>query len=435
MARSFVAIAPLICTICAALATAAEKTADGMSGSPSEPIGWETSYATAMAVAERGQKPLVLVFHRPADASLIQAIESAAKTDPALRRRLDQVVLARLPLDARISLQGTPTELVNHPAYAGVNRSPGFAVVDLRSPESPEFGRVIEAVPLSQDDARMPEQIAAVLRGVTTAQSTPLVWHANYSEATEEARSESKMLLLYLYDPSRQEWCRRFEELTLVDPNVVARLERFVLAKLPTDACIDAGEQQLQLIRHPAFREMQCQPGIAVVDYVHRDAEFYGTVVSTFPFLGGRTYSPYEMSVILDLPPGTLTQRTMIYAVRVHPERPASTDGQLDPHLADEAESHSQHQANIRVQGHHNWNSRFHHINTMLPSGLLASEVCAESWPGEGLLQAAIECVRCWRSSSGHWSRVRAPQQMFGYDIKRGSNGIWYATGIFGGYR
>ena len=34
------------------------------------------------------------------------------------------------------------------------------------------------------------------------------------------------------------------------------------------------------------------------------------------------------MAVILDLPPGTLTQRTLIYAVRTHPERPASADGQ-----------------------------------------------------------------------------------------------------------
>jgi hypothetical protein len=63
---------------------------------------------------------------------------------------------------------------------------------------------------------------------------------------------------------------------------------------------------------------------------------------------------------------------------------------------------------------------------------MTASEVCAESWPGENLVEAAVECVRCWRLSQGHWSAVRAAHRLFGYDMKRGSNGIWYATGIFG---
>jgi hypothetical protein len=138
------------------------------------------------------------------------------------------------------------------------------------------------------------------------------------------------------------------------------------------------------------------------------------------------------MAVILDLPSGTLTQRTLIYAVRTHPDRPASTEGAFDVYLASEAQSHSEHQARIRLQGHHNWGHRFHRINGKLPHGLLACEVCAESWPGENLVEAAVECVRCWRLSSGHWSAVRAKHAVYAYDMKRGSNGVWYATGVFG---
>ena len=97
-----------------------------------------------------------------------------------------------------------------------------------------------------------------------------------------------------------------------------------------------------------------------------------------------------------------------------------------------EAESHSAYQAQIGVQGHHGWDYRFQRINSRLPGGCLSYEVCAESWPGQGLLHSAIECVRCWRLSSGHWRSVASPCQAYGYDIKRGRNGIWYATGIFG---
>jgi len=119
--------------------------------------------------------------------------------------------------------------------------------------------------------------------------------------------------------------------------------------------------------------------------------------------------------------------------VRTHPERPASADGQFSSLLAHETQSHARHQASINLQGHHNWESRFHAINARLPSGLTAREVCAESWPGQGLVEAAEECVYSWRRSSGHWEAVRSRHDLFAYDMKRGSNGIWYAAGIFAG--
>ena len=122
----------------------------------------------------------------------------------------------------------------------------------------------------------------------------------------------------------------------------------------------------------------------------------------------------------------------MIYAVRIHPEAPASTQGIFHLALAEEAKSHAHHQASIQVQGHHSWDSRFHRINSKLPGNVLAQEVVAESWPNETLVEACVECVNSWRQSPGHWSAVRARHPLFGYDIKRGRNGIWYATGIFG---
>jgi hypothetical protein len=39
--------------------------------------------------------------------------------------------------------------------------------------------------------------------------------------------------------------------------------------------------------------------------------------------------------------------------------------------------------------------------------------------------------VDSWRHSSGHWQGVSRPHRAFGYDIRRGRNGIWYGTGIF----
>ena len=259
-----------------------------------------------------------------------------------------------------------------------------------------------------------------------------LRWLDEYGTATELAEREGKMLLIYFYDPKQNPLCDRFESDALADAKVIEHLEPYVRVGLPLASTIVSGGKQLVLLEHPSFAEMKRGPGVAIVDYLHKDTGHFGCVVSQFPFIKGRPYDAKEMQVILTLPEGSLTQRTLIFAVRTHPERPASTNGPLDPYLAAEAENHSRHQARIRLQGHHQWTSRFHRINGRLGTGLLASEVCAESWPGEGLVEAAIECVRCWRSSSGHWGAVRGENNAWGYDMKRGSNGIWYATGIFG---
>ena len=111
------------------------------------------------------------------------------------------------------------------------------------------------------------------------------------------------------------------------------------------------------------------------------------------------------------------------------PRGPPAPWASPDERLLAEAESHSQYQARIRLQGHHGWSARFPRIAAML--GGSPREVCAESWPGQNLVESAIECVRCWRLSSGHWSAVQARNRAFGYDMKLGANGVWYATGIF----
>ena len=266
------------------------------------------------------------------------------------------------------------------------------------------------------------------------ARSIPPDWivRDDYKRAMDEATEDRKMLLIYFHERTPNTAQRAFEIETLANLEIQEKLKRYVFLKLPRDARITSGGKSIALLEHPAFAEMLGREGVAIIDLVHERADYFGHVVSTFPFTPGKYYRKNAMSVILDLPPGSLTQRTMIYAVRIHPEGPASTQGQLHATLANEAKSHAVYQASIQVQGHHSWDSRFHRINAQLPNGVLAQEVVAESWPNENLVEACIDCVHSWRQSPGHWGAVRSRHPLFGYDIKRGGNGIWYATGIFG---
>ena len=282
--------------------------------------------------------------------------------------------------------------------------------------------------------------VSANLRGdepkadAPATQISQLDWMTDYNEAMELAQKQRKMLLILFCGSEENPLRDQFESQALDENEIGSKLADFVLVRIPLDATITVNDEPVCISQHDSFHELKGQEGLAIIYYVHKDAEYYDRVVNVFPLVPGKyyRYQPEHLSVILDLPPGTLTQRTMVFAVRIHPETPESTKGEWCSVLHEEATSHSDYQANIRVQGHHNWGSRFQRILGRLPAGLLAQEVVAESWPHEGVVDAAVDCVDSWRQSPGHWSAVRASQPRFGYDMRRGANGIWYATGLFG---
>jgi hypothetical protein len=252
----------------------------------------------------------------------------------------------------------------------------------------------------------------------------------DYAAAVNLANRENRMLLIFFRDEKNDEVGKRFERETLGDEQISEKLREYVCVELPIDAKVANGEKETKLLEHSCFSEMLGKPGIAIVDYQHSEKPYHGYVVSVFPFSDRHEYTADKMAVILDLPRGTLTQRTLIYAVRTHPDKPAGTDaGEPNRYLCEEAELQAEYQARTGVLGHQQWDTRFQRIVGRLRGGA-PREICAESWPGQNLVEAAVECVRCWRSSSGHWSALRSRNRSFGFDMKRGNDGIWYATGI-----
>jgi hypothetical protein len=260
-------------------------------------------------------------------------------------------------------------------------------------------------------------------------------WHTDYGKAWKRADATGKMLLVWFRGKHPSTLRDQVDRAFARNRAVRSKLGNYVLLRLPTDAKIVSGGAPVRLLSHAAYAEMHGNEGLVIVDLADKNRATYGRVVSAFPFMQGKFYRfrPDYLAVILDLPPGTITERTMIWAVRIHPERPQSTNGEKSPVLDQEAQSSSLHQAQIGVQGHHRWDGRFHRIRRLLGGFFAPVEVVAESWPGQTMIDSAIDCVDCWRQSSGHWQAVRNSHTYYGYDIKRGRNGIWYGTGIFSG--
>jgi hypothetical protein len=256
-------------------------------------------------------------------------------------------------------------------------------------------------------------------------------WYVDYYSAYRAAAAEKRFLLINVVPTTMSSAQQSAENFIAQSGRLQEQLKHVVRLRVSCDATISVEGQTRRLLSFGSFAELSGGSGFVLIDLCNTSESYYGHTVSVLPYAGGKYYHfrPDYLSTILSVPAGTLTQRTMIWAVRIHPERPQSTGGMHHPTLADGAMQQASYQANAGQQGHQNFETRFHSLSAAAGSGV--SEVCAESWPGQNMIDSCIDCVDSWRHSSGHWQGVSRPHRAFGYDIRRGRNGIWYGTGIF----
>ena len=184
-------------------------------------------------------------------------------------------------------------------------------------------------------------------------------------------------------------------------------------AAFPSTTRFRSTEKKTRLIDAPAFDCLQKQAGIVVVDL--RDKSHFGETVSVLP---QRYSAAGYVDALFDLPVGSLTQRTLTWAFRVHQERPACTQGIADPTLMD----HADRQSMVQAQS----NSMFHSSN--FPGSF---EIVAQSGSGGGnLADVAIDLVNIWRSSAPHWGAATTAWSRYGVDMQTNGS-AWYATGVF----
>jgi len=259
-----------------------------------------------------------------------------------------------------------------------------------------------------------------------------LDWHTDYSTAFREARSEGKMLFLFFRDEANPRLADIYEKDVLASPELSEPLSKVVRVAVPLTAVRPFRIPELPdepLLAHDSFKYMYGQQGLAMVDLAGRDSEHYGQVVSAHPFSAGRHYTVRSTRIVLGLPAGSITQRTLIYAVRLHPAAPLSTtDGKCHGYLCQKARQSSQLMAMYGSVGHHDWGTRSGEI--AFQTGRTAQEVAAMSG-NRSLIGAAVEVVDQWYGSPSHWGIMSAPAAIFGYDLVRDSAGNWWGTGLF----
>lgn len=279
-----------------------------------------------------------------------------------------------------------------------------------------------------------PAEATAPPAPAAMASAGGLDWYTDYYDACRAAVDQGRFLLINVTGAagaSASATQQNAERYIAGNARLRDQLSRVVRLRVSADATIDVDGQPRRLLSFSTFGELHGGAGFVLIDLANKNQSYYGHAVSVLPYASGKYYHwrPDYLSTILSIPAGSLTQRTMIWAVRIHPEGPRSTYGTHHPQLADGALQQASYQASVGQQGHQNFETRFHSLSAA--AGSSVSEVCAESWPGQTMIDSCIDCVDSWRHSSGHWNGVSRPHRAFGYDIRRGRNGIWYGTGIF----
>jgi hypothetical protein len=242
---------------------------------------------------------------------------------------------------------------------------------------------------------------AICLVGLTVASAGEV--HTDYYDAYREAQDGGRMLLIDFgtgFD---------FEHIDQ------AKLSRYVLCRISANTEVEVDGEHRRLLDLPAYAHLDGGPGLAVIDLTDEKRRTFGRPVSLLPH---RHVTPHKVGTMLDLPRGTLTQRTLLWAFRIRPERPRGLFGRPCPRLMAHAARHSR----VQCRANHQ-----HHAASYPGS----SEIVAESWPwNRNVADAAIDIVWSWSQSPGHWGAASRAWSHFGCDMK--TNGQkWYETGVF----
>jgi hypothetical protein len=317
------------------------------------------------------------------------------------------------------------------PLALAISLVPSLTLAPARADEQPEQGKKVAAT-IPEADLPPDAELQARLLAAPMRKIGAHDWHTDYSAAYRQAREERKMLLLFFRDEAQPRIADIFERDILAGDELRDPLEKVVRVVLPLDALhpfSDPEKPATKILDHSSFQYMYRQQGIAMIDLTDPDSELNGHVVSAHAFSPGRHYTARAMKIVLGLPRGTVTQRALIYAVRLYPYPPVSTtEGKCHSFLCQQARQSSQLMANYGSVGHHDWGTRQGEIAAA--TGRSAMEVAAMS-ANARLINAALEVVDQWAGSPAHWGIMSAPAAIFGYDLVHDAAGNWWGTGVF----
>ena len=296
---------------------------------------------------------------------------------------------------------------------------------------SPDQPNVVDAKPAPSKDVASSKEVVKLTPDIEEKPSDPAVtptpkksvgereWHQDYLAAYQQAIQDKRMLVMLFRDSANPDSSESrtsgfgAEELQPL-------LDNYVRVSLPISAIApssDPNTPSTRLIEHRSFRHLRGQASIAIVDLTDAQGPNYGRVVSALPLPADGRYSPEVLGNLLQLPTGSVGQRSIVLAVRTGLSGENFTSGEPSSQLQQLANRNARLMAQADQVGSYEQAQRVTSIRESFGDGVNIGELLFATEGTASVQEAAIQAVTKWMQSPE--DRRVLTQPSFAYEIGR----------------
>lgn len=258
-----------------------------------------------------------------------------------------------------------------------------------------------------------------------------LSWHQDYLAAYQQAIDQQRPLLMVLRDtlePEGTDAGTSAFSATELEP-LLGNYVRVSMSIGATVPGLSAAEAPTRLLEHRSFRHLNGRPGLAIIDLTDAKGPYFGRVVTAVPLPENGRFSAELLKRALQLPPGSIGQRTLVLTIRVSLPDSSFANGDPHPQLMQLASRSARLMAQNEQPGSFDQGARIAAVvNTFGNSARMRELVFAT--PGPTTVQdAAIQAVRQWLQSTDDLAVLNQSATAYGVDLYQSpSSQRWYAS-------
>ena len=258
-----------------------------------------------------------------------------------------------------------------------------------------------------------------------------LKWHEDYLAAYQEATEQRKPLLMVFTDPAEQNSSESLAS-DFAEPKLDSLLDGFVRVTMPINTAAPSqapGEFPTLLLEHRSFRHLSIRSGIVIVDLTAPDSGNYGRVVSALAAPENGRYSAETLRSLLELPTGTISQRTFLLTLRSSMPDSVFSRAPFSTELNALANRNARFMAHYEQVGAYEVSERAAAVAQRFGADAKLRELLFASEPGVTLQEASMQAVQNWLENEQDFPGVSNSGTAFGIELFQSpTSSRWFAT-------
>lgn len=287
---------------------------------------------------------------------------------------------------------------------------------------------VVKLTPTLEDGKNEPQVGAIPQKTVGERQ-----WHQDYLAAYQQAIQDKQMLVMLFHDASNPDLSETRTS-GFGAENLQPLLDKHVRVSLPINFVAPGTEPNApvtRLLEHRSFRHLRGQAGVAIVDLTDAQGPNFGRVVSALPLPSDGRFSPEVLETLLQLPTGSIGQRSMILAVRTGVTGDNFTTGEANSQLHQLANRNARLMAQAEQAGSYDQAARVTAIRESFGDGIRIGELLFATDGPTTVQEAAIQAVSKWMQSPEDRRVLNGSSFAYGIELFQSpTSQRWFATCI-----